>query len=115
MVTVTNYQERTRKDGSSFLTLELTGGLELVQSSQTGKFYATVRKCTIPCTFDQSIAKLMVGQQLNGEVVRVPSEAYEFTNQRTGEVMILHHSYSYQPEGSSQLIGKSQVEELSFA
>jgi hypothetical protein len=30
MVTVTNYTSRTRKDGTTFQVLELTGGVELV-------------------------------------------------------------------------------------
>ena len=112
MVTITNYQERTRKDGSNFITLELTGGLEMVQSSNTGNFYATVRKCSIPSTFDESIAKNVIGQQLKGEVVRVESDPYEFLNQRTGELMMLNHTYAYRPEGSVELIGHTRVEEL---
>mgnify|MGYP000315146524 CR=1 FL=1 len=57
MVTITSYVPRTRKDGTTFIALEITGGVELVQSSNTGNFYATVRKCTIPSTFDENIAK----------------------------------------------------------
>jgi hypothetical protein len=59
MVTVSNYALRVRKDGSTFVVLELTGGLEIIQSSNTGKHYATVRKCTIPSTFSEEVAKLM--------------------------------------------------------
>ena len=51
MITVTGYSERTRKDGTTFIALELSGGVELVQSNNTGKFYATVRKTSIPSTF----------------------------------------------------------------
>ena len=57
MVTITNYSERTRKDGTTFIALEITGGVELVQSQETSKFYATVRKTSIPCTFNETIAK----------------------------------------------------------
>ena len=32
MVTVTNYSERNRKDGTTFIALEISGGVELVQS-----------------------------------------------------------------------------------
>ena len=112
MVTITNYQERTRKDGSTFITLELTGGLEMVQSSITGNFYATVRKCNIPSTFDDAIAKTVIGQQLQGDVVRVESDPYEFLNKRTGELMTLNHTYAYRPQGSVELIGHTRVEEL---
>ena len=112
MVTITNYQQRTRKDGSNFITLELTGGLEMVQSYSTGNFYATVRKCNIPSTFDDSIAKTVIGQQLQGDVVRVESDPYEFLNKRTGELMTLNHTYAYRPQGSVELIGHTRVEEL---
>ena len=110
MVQVTSYAIRERKDGTNFIALQLTGGLEMVQN-QTGGFYATVRTCSIPSTFDESIAKLMVGQQLDGDIVRVASDPYEFVNKRTGEVMQLSHSYSYRPKGSIDLIGETQVQD----
>ena len=115
MVTVTNYTSRTRKDGSTFQVLELTGGVELVQSQETGKFYATVRKTTIPCTFDETIAKGLVGTQMKGDVVRVQVDPYDFVNPKTGEVIKLQHSYAYSPEGSTELIGSSRVESLQMA
>jgi hypothetical protein len=40
MVTVTSYAERQRKDGTTFITLELTGGVELVQSQTNGRHYS---------------------------------------------------------------------------
>ena len=115
MVTVTNYTSRTRKDGSTFQVLELTGGVELVQSQETGKFYATVRKTTIPCTFDETIAKGLVGTQMKGDVVRVQVDAYDFVDKRSGEIIKLQHCYSYQPEGSIELIGQTQVNNLQMA
>jgi hypothetical protein len=115
MVTVTNFLERQRKDGSSFVVLEITGGLELVQSSSSGNFYATVRKSTIPSTFSVEIAKSLIGTQLPGSIVRVEVDGYDFTNIRTGEVMQLHHSYAYRPEGSMELIGQTQISEIAMA
>jgi len=115
MVTVTNYTTRTRKDGSTFQVLEISGSAELVQSQETGKFYATVRKTTIPCTFDETIAKGLVGTQMKGDVVRVQVDAYDFVNPKSGEVIKLQHSYSYQPEGSSELIGSRRIEVLEMA
>ena len=110
MVTVTNYAIRKSKDGENFIALELTGSLELVQSSQTGKFYATVRKCSIPSTFDEAIAKLMIGSKIDGDILRVPCDTYEYTVKRTGEVVSLAYTYAYQPAGSKALIGSGQVE-----
>ncbi len=115
MVTVTNYAARTRKDGTEFFTLELTGGLEIQQSQTTGKMYATVKKCSIPSTFDENIAKTMIGQQIEGDVVRVETDPYEYTNKRTGEVLLLQHIFAYRPKGSMELIGQTKVGELELA
>jgi hypothetical protein len=112
MVTVTAFSKHQTTDGKEFISLELSGGLELVQSQQTGNFYATVRKCNIPSTFDETIAKLMIGQQLEGDIVRVEVDPYEYTNPRTGEVVILSHSYAYRPKGSMELISETPVQQM---
>lgn len=114
MVTISNFYEVERKDGTKFISLELTGSAELIQSQNTGKWYATVRKCRIPSTFDANIAKAMVGQRLPGDVVKVICEPYEFTNPRTGEVLQLQHSYSYSQDPARQenLIGHTRVMEV---
>ena len=115
MVTVTSYAVRERKDGTKFIALEISGGLEIQQSQSSGNFYATIKKCSIPSTFDENIAKSMIGQQLEGNVVRIDTEPYEYVNKRTGEVMILQHGYAYRPAGSMELIGHSQVQEIQMA
>ena len=112
MVQVTGFHEVEKKDGSTFISLELTGGIEMVQSHNTGNFYATVRRCRIPSTFDANLAKQMIGQQLEGEVVRVTVEPYDYENKTTGEVMTLQHSYAYRPKGAVELIGQTQVHEM---
>lgn len=112
MVQVTNFHVVEKKDGTSFISLELTGGLELVQSQNTGRFYATARKCRIPSTFDATVAKMMVGQQIDGEIVRVTVDPYEYASPTTGEVMTLQHSYAYRPKGAVELIGQTQVKDL---
>lgn len=116
MVTVSSYALRTRKtDGSTFVVLELTGGLEIIQSSNTGKHYSTVRKCTIPSTFSEDIAKTMVGQSLPGNIVKEEVDPYEYHNERTGETMLLNHSYAFQPEGATNTIGQTKVMEMELA
>jgi hypothetical protein len=114
MVTVTNYAQRQRTDGTFFTTLELSGGFELVQSANTGKFYGTIRKTSIPCTFDESMAKQLIGTQMPGNIVRIQVDPYDFINPRTGELVRLQHSYSYQPEGSTELIGEARVSTLAI-
>jgi hypothetical protein len=114
MVIVSDYIEKvSTTTGESFVLLELSGGIELVQSQNTGKFYATSRKCRIPSTFSVDVAKLMVGQQINGEVVRVETEPYEYINKVTGEMIVLAHSYAYRPNGSMELIGETNLEVVS--
>ena len=115
MVTVTGFAERQRKDGNTFITLELTGGVELVQSQTNGRYYATVRKCSVPSTFDSKVAEAMVGQRIDGDIVKVIVEPYDFTNPRTGEVMQLQHSWAYRPKDSQDLVGHTQIKELSMA
>ena len=115
MVQVTNFFEVEKQDGKTFISLELTGGLELIQSQTTGKFYATVRKCRVPSTFDANIAKMMIGTQMDGDVVRVETSPYEYVNKRTGEVLFLQHSYAFRPKGSMELVGHSQVQEIQLA
>lgn len=109
MVTVTNYTVRKTKDERTFITLELTGGVELVQSQETGNFYATVRKCSIPSTFDEDVAKSIIGSKMEGEIVRVEAEAYDFVNPNTGEVMTLAYSWAYRPTGTSEAIGVTKI------
>jgi hypothetical protein len=98
MLTVVNFHKRKTKDNRDFLLLELQGGLEMVQSQTTGKFYATIRKCFLPTTFDEGIAKSLLGSQIPGKVVRVESDPYEFVVKNSGEVITLTHRWSYQPE-----------------
>jgi hypothetical protein len=90
MVTITNVIER-ESDKGSFVLLELSGDVEMVQSQNTLRFYATVRKCTVSTTLDLQAAKACIGKQLPGTIVRVQSEPYEYTNESTGEVMLLSH------------------------
>ena len=115
MVTVSNFHKVEKKDGTSFISLELTGDLELIQSQTTGNFYANVSRCRIPSTFNANIAQAMIGKQLEGDVVRVEVPMYEFLNKRTGELMQLQHSYAYRPKGSVELIGHAEVQDLQLA
>ena len=115
MVKVSSYATRMRKDGTSFITLELTGGLELIKSSSTGKMYATVRKCSIPSTFSELIAESMIGHELPGEIVKNECDPYEFVNKRTGELMMLNYTYAYQASVNEVAVGNTRVTELEMA
>lgn len=115
MVTVTNYAVRERNDGTTFIALEISGGLEIQQSQTSGNFYATIRKCSIPSTFNEDVAKMMIGQQLEGDVLRVETEPYQYLNKRTGELMTLQHGYAYRPKGAVELMGHSKISDAQFA
>lgn len=71
MVTVIDYAIRQRREGDEFITLFLQGGLSLVQSKETGNFYVTVKQYSIPSTFDEETAKLMMGEQVPGSVQKM--------------------------------------------
>lgn len=109
MVTVTSCLERQRKDGTTFTVLEISGGVELVMSQKTQRYYATLRKCNIPFTGTLETAKLMVGQKIEGNIVRVICEPYEFTSPTTGEVLKLQHSWAYQPNEQAEPVGLTKM------
>jgi len=113
MVTISAFHEVQRKDGTKFISLELTGQAELIQSQNTGKWYATVRKCRIPSTFDANIAQSMIGQRIPGEILGTICDQYDFTNPRTGEVMRLQHSYAYSQDSNQEnLVRHTRVMEV---
>ena len=101
MVIVKDYAVRQAKDGREFIALILQGGLSLIQSQKTGNYYATVKQCSIPSTFDENTAKEFIGEKLPGSVQRMNCETYEWTNKDTGEVIELSHRWVYVPEGAS--------------
>lgn len=102
MVTIINFKERIKEDGTSFFVLELQGGIEFAQSQKTGQFYATAKKAYISSTFDKSICKALVGTQMQGSIEKVECEPFEYTVQETGEVIILSHRYQYVQEETSK-------------
>ncbi|MCD9584253.1 hypothetical protein ACE1MK_11980 [Tenacibaculum maritimum] len=57
MVTIINYKERQKEDGTTFYVLEVQGGIEMIRSKVTGNFYATAKKAYVLSTFDEGICK----------------------------------------------------------
>ena len=97
MVTISNVLIREGKEGKPFVALELTGDIEMVQSSETGRFYATAKKCSIPSTFSEDVAKSLIGKQLPGKIEKMETTPYEYVVKETGEVLTLSHTYVYTP------------------
>lgn len=115
MVQITSALERVNKDGSTFTVLEISGSAELVLSQTTQKYYCTLRRCFIAFTGTMDVAKMLIGQKIDGEIVKVIVPPYDFINQRSGEIMKLQHSYAYRPKDSQDLVGHTKVQELSMA
>ncbi|MEO6962222.1 MAG: hypothetical protein ABIY90_09650 [Puia sp.] len=103
MVTVKNVHLREGERGD-FWSLELTGDAELVQSLNTGRFYATARRCFISSTLDESGARSLIGSKFSGSIVRQQTEAYDFKVPETGEVIQLAHRWDYTPEEGGEIL-----------
>ena len=98
MVKIVNYQRRETEQGREFFVLEVQGGVEMVKSQETGKFYLTARKALVPSTFDEITCQALIGSDLAGEVEKVACAPYEYVVKETGEVVTLQHRYEYVQE-----------------
>lgn len=101
MVRIIDYRVRESRDGEPFLALIVQGGLQLVKSKETGMYYATAKKASIPSTFDELTCQSLIGQEIDGTIERVECEPYEITNEETGEVLELSHRWIYVKEGET--------------
>lgn len=101
MVTVIDFAKRQRTDGKEFIALILQGGLEMVRSKQTDRYYATVKKCSISSTFDEETAKMMIGERIPGTIQKQSCEPYPYVVKETGEVLELNFRWVYLPEGAT--------------
>lgn len=98
MVTITDYKTIENENGDSFNILVVQGGLQTVKSKQTGRTYFTAKKARVSCTLDEATCQQMIGQQIDGHVIKVEVEPYEYTVPSTGEIITLTHSYQYVDE-----------------
>ena len=58
MVRIINYKQRDKEDGTSFFVLEIQGGIEMVQSKETGNFYATANAYAV-LSFEKTAESLL--------------------------------------------------------
>ena len=108
MITITGYALRQSNEGKQFVTLQLQGDIEMVQSTQTGRFYATAKRCSIPSTFTEDVAKALAGTRMPGTIERVECEPYEYVVPETAEVITLKHRYEYFSEAPAVSIESKQ-------
>ena len=97
MVTITGYAVRINQDKQEFVVLQLQGDLVMVQSQETGRFYATTKRTTVASTFTEEQAKAFIGKEVAGRIERVDCEPYEYTIEDTGEVITLQHRWDFIP------------------
>lgn len=110
MVRIVNYQQRQTEQGKVFFVLELQGGIEMVKSSETGKFYVTARKATISSTFDELTCQSLIGSELPGKIEKINCDPYEYTIKETGEIITLTHRFEFVEESSTnQYVDKSKT------
>ncbi len=98
MVTITSFEQRKNKKNEEFNVLILQGNAEVVISKETGKPYLTARKTSIPCTFDENMAKTMLGKELPGEILKMDCDEYEFLIPGTNKKIKLGYTYIYSTE-----------------
>lgn len=116
MVKVIDYKKSFNNEGKEFISLKVQGGVEAIQSKNSGKMYLTAKCAYVPCTFDEQTAHELIGSTLPGKVQRVESDPFEYTVKDTGEVITLTYRYEYQledvPTPASKPIPSSQVLDL---
>lgn len=99
MVRIIDVLPAVNGKGEEFFMLQVQGGVEMVQSKETGRYYATAPKCRVSCTFDEQTARSLIGEQMPGKIVKVNCDPYEYVTE-DGEVLHLNHRWDYVPEGT---------------
>lgn len=113
MVRIIGYKKRETEEGKEFFVLELQGGVSMVKSKETDKFYVTANKATISSTFDDATCKALIGTELEGRIEKVASDPYEYTVRETGEVITLSHRFEY-VEDDKAIVPVVELSQTSF-
>jgi hypothetical protein len=117
MVTISGYAERESVDGKKFYALILQGGIEMVLSEESGRYYATAKQASITSTFDEATCKALVGTNLPGKIARIQCDPYDYTVKETGEIITLTHRWAYNPNEAAvdEMVYEKAVVEDPFA
>jgi hypothetical protein len=100
VVTVIDVLEIENAEGDTFVSLVLQGGITMIQSKSSGKFYATTKRTRIASTFDLEDAKHMIGEKIPGSIQKVPCEPYEYQIPDSNETVTLDFTYKFVSKGS---------------
>ena len=98
MVTIVDYRISKNAEGEEFVSLILEGDLTMVQSKETGSWYATSKRASITSTFDEVKANKLIGRELPGSITREECEPYLYIVPESGEEIELSHTYRYVPD-----------------
>ena len=99
MVTVSGYEQKKNQRGEKFIVLNLISDVVMEQSTNTGNWFANTYKANIVASFDEDTAKLMVGKQLPGSIIKQECDPYEYVIKSTGKKKILSHTFEYVENG----------------
>lgn len=97
-VKIINYTKRQNSAGEDFFLLLLQGGLQMVKSQETNRYYATMKQASLSTTFDENTCKSLIGEEIPGSIMKVEVEPFEYTVPETGEVITLSHRWEYVKE-----------------
>ena len=97
MVTIVDTRLCTNSKGEEFVSLILEGDLTMIQSKETGNWYASAKRSSITSTFTEDRAQAMIGMELPGSIVREEVDPYTYVIPETGEEIELSHTYKYVP------------------
>jgi len=96
MVTIKSFYVSKNGEGKPSVYFDLIGDIEMLVG-KSGRYYADVKRCSIPTRADEATAKLMIGRQISGSIVKKECAAFEFTIPATGEVITRTYKYDYEP------------------
>lgn len=103
MVNVIAFQKRTSLERRDYYVIQLQSDeIELLVSKNTGRHYATLRKCWMSTTFDEQTSKLMLGKKMPGTILKEECDPYSFVIEETGEEITLNYWNTYSPVESAE-------------
>ena len=110
MVKIVDYAERESADGDLFYALILEGDLRMAQSKETGQFYATTRKTSVPSTFSEEECEKMLGLDLPGKIVKQKCNPYDYVDSNTGEILTKEERWVFLSEDSVEVEAEQKSE-----
>lgn len=95
MVTVKEIKKVENSNGEEFYGLIVQSGAMAVKSQKTGRVYFTAKTAFVSTTFDEEMATSMIGSEFEGIIKKIPTEAYDYTIEETGEKVEMKHRWEY--------------------